>query len=72
MKSTFRTNIPNMRGKKVYRFRCQCCEAQDFREREDARMAGQMMHHAMRGRLTEHFLHHAEIAAMAQEIMQDA
>ena len=24
--------IPNMRGKKFYRFSCMCCEAIDFRE----------------------------------------
>jgi hypothetical protein len=67
MRSTFRTSIPNMRGKKVYRFRCQCCEAQDFRDREDDRLARELMRHALRGRLARHLLHQAEIDAIMQD-----
>lgn len=33
MKSTFH-QVPNMRGKKEYAFRCGCCWAQNFREEQ--------------------------------------
>jgi hypothetical protein len=55
--------IPNMRGKKVYRFRCQCCEAIDFRDEQEAREATRLVTAAKRGLLTQHYLHQAEIDA---------
>lgn len=43
MKSTWRGNLPNMRGKKVYRFRCGCCEAIDYRDEIETRAAIRQM-----------------------------
>lgn len=63
MRSTAIKNIPNMRGKKVYRFRCNCCEAQDFRARESRREDGKLIRRALRGLVTIDHLHQAEIDA---------
>lgn len=30
-----RGNIPNMRGKRVYLFKCRCCDAEDLREKAE-------------------------------------
>lgn len=39
MKSTFHTSVPNMRGRKSYRFSCRCCCAYDFRGKYAAILA---------------------------------
>lgn len=48
MRSTARAPIPNMKGKKSYSFRCQCCEATDFRGAHLERMAKDEMQRARR------------------------
>ena len=64
MRSTPFKNLPNMRGKKTYRFPCACgCEARDFREQEFRREDGRLIRRALRGLMTMDHLHQAEIDA---------
>ena len=60
MKSTHVAPVPNMRGKKSYTFRCRCCDAYDFRERERIKAAEADIRKAMHNQLDDEFLHPAE------------
>lgn len=62
MRSVHIAPVPNMRGKKSYRFKCGCCDAQDFRSQESEREARALMLDVKRGRVTDHFLHPVEQA----------
>lgn len=36
-KTTFHSNVPNLKGKKTYLFRCGCCECRDLRDKFNAK-----------------------------------
>lgn len=46
MRSTFRSPVPNMKGKKTYTFGCRCCDAFDLREQYQRKLAEEEMREA--------------------------